>query len=39
MPLEGPRRKGQDNIKMGRQERGRQGIDRTHLAQESGGLL
>ena len=39
VPREGPRIRWQSSIKMGRQERGRHGMDWTHLDQESCGLL
>ena len=39
MPLEGPRGRWQDNIKMGRQEGERHGTDCIHLARDSGGPL
>ena len=39
MPLEGPRGIWQDNIKMGREERGRHGMDWAHLTRDSGGLM
>jgi hypothetical protein len=39
MPLEGPRGIWQDNIKMGRQETGRFGMDWIHLGRDSSGLL
>jgi hypothetical protein len=38
-PLEGPSGRWQYNIKMGRQEKKRHGMDWTHLARNSGGLL